>query len=234
MSQDMAWGILVAIAATGGIIWVITAVWFVSAVRARPAADPGDLPPTRARGVEGPPGDDVLTGRVEVAGRPDELSARLAETLGRSGLGGLLTRVIERTPDRVVFEVLSTPTQLAAVSRGGGDSGRRPVRGEVVFSPYGSGRTRVDYALAKGAGAWMVLAGYVVLALGLVALVAGFLGLRAGAVPSTNPGARAQVVQMVQCVHFLWPPWLFGILYRRSQDALRNALTVLLGNLPYL
>jgi len=49
--------------------------------------------------------------------------------------------------------------------------------------------------------------------------------------------ARMQLeesVQMLQCIHFLWPPWLAALLFKQSRTAVRNALDVLIANLPYL
>jgi hypothetical protein len=234
MGTEMSWTVLLAIAGLGATFWVITAIGFVWLVRPHRDAVPLDLPLSRSRGVEGPSGEHVRTGRVEVAGRADALAQKLAESLGRSGLSGLLTRVIERTADRVVFEVTSQPVTTAMMGGRPGCGFRRPIRGEVVFSSFGAGRTRADYAIEAGAGRSLVVGGMVVLIAGLVVLGALFLCLRFYVVGSPNPSLRAQSVQMVQCVHLIWPPWLCGILYRRGQDSLRNALEVLLSNLPYL
>jgi len=38
---------------------------------------------------------------------------------------------------------------------------------------------------------------------------------------------------MLQVVHFLWPPFLFGGLYRRGRSAVREAFEVMIHNLPY-
>jgi hypothetical protein len=234
MSTEAAWTVLVAVAAAGAVFWVITAIGFVRLVRPRREEVPFDLPLSRHRGVEGPTGDRVVTGHVEVQGRPEDLSQRLAEALGRTGLSGLLTRVVERTNDRVVFEVLGPslghPTGGTSPT---GDSSR-PIRGEVVFSPCGSNRCRGHYAIEAGTGRGLVVAGTVVLVAGLVVLVTLFLCLRFYVVNSAEPGIRAQAVQMIQCVHLIWPPWLLGVLYRRGQVLLSRALEVLIGNLPYL
>jgi len=39
---------------------------------------------------------------------------------------------------------------------------------------------------------------------------------------------------MGQVIHFLWPPFLFGGLYRRVQTHVRNTFDSLVHNLPYL
>jgi len=69
--------------------------------------------------------------------------------------------------------------------------------------------------------------------LGLIALAVGFWLIRTYVVPDPDPAVRGQTVQMAQAVHFLWPPFLFGALYRRGYKALRTALDTLVHNLPY-
>jgi len=38
---------------------------------------------------------------------------------------------------------------------------------------------------------------------------------------------------MFQAVHFLWPPFLFGALYRRRHTAVQSTLELAVHNLPY-
>jgi hypothetical protein len=159
----------------------------------------------------------------------------LARALGLAGLSGSLTRVLEQTLDRVVFDVLGVPNRMETVARTDSGAGfRKTIRGEVVFRASGANRTRAEFAIDTGASRGLLLTGSTFLVLGLIALVVGFVVVKTFAVDNVHPAARAQSVQMLQCIHFLWPPWLFGLLYRRGQGVLRDALTVLLGNLPYL
>ena len=44
----------------------------------------------------------------------------------------------------------------------------------------------------------------------------------------------AQAVQMAQVVHFLWPPFLFGGLYRQRRRVAEEGFDRLLHNLPFL
>ena len=50
-------------------------------------------------------------------------------------------------------------------------------------------------------------------AMPLVAFVVGFWAIHTYVVP--NPQIRGQTIQIVQLVHFLWPPFLFFGLRRR-------------------
>lgn len=50
---------------------------------------------------------------------------------------------------------------------------------------------------------------------------------------SPNPATRWQTLQMLQAVHFLWPPFLFGALYRRGVKEVVAQLEALVHNLPF-
>lgn len=80
-----------------------------------------------------------------------------------------------------------------------------------------------------------------ILVLGVAPLVlAGLvIGLYGYAAPSPNPGHRGQVFQILQCVHVLWPPLVFGhqyrVLRRRLQESVPRNLQALIaaaGNAP--
>ena len=42
-----------------------------------------------------------------------------------------------------------------------------------------------------------------------------------------------QTFQMLQAIHFLWPPFLFGYLYRKWWSAAGAALETMVHNLPH-
>jgi hypothetical protein len=69
--------------------------------------------------------------------------------------------------------------------------------------------------------------------LGLIALIGGFFAITTWVVPNPNPDVRAQSVQMVQAVHFLWPPFLFGGIYRMRRRTVQARFEILVNNLPY-
>ncbi|MFO0954556.1 MAG: hypothetical protein U0835_26020 [Isosphaeraceae bacterium] len=232
MSVETARLLLIGITVIGGVFWVFSTLFFSRAVQSEGLSEPrtpgGGW--SKGIGIEGPTGDDVLTGEVEAEGKPAELSARLAETLGRNGLAGMLVRVLEGREDRVVFDLL--PMNRWGRSSAGGPAGG--LRAEVTFRSAGAGRCRMEYALATGTGRGLIRAGWVLVTLGLFALVGGFFLLDLLVVQNSNPGVRFQAFQMVQCVHLLWPPLLIGSLYRQQRTAHRCALEVLLANLPYV
>jgi hypothetical protein len=69
---------------------------------------------------------------------------------------------------------------------------------------------------------------------GLVALVGGGWAAYTFLASSPNPAARGQTLQMLQAVHFLWPPFLFGALYRWGNSAVAGQFDAFAHNLPYL
>jgi len=69
--------------------------------------------------------------------------------------------------------------------------------------------------------------------LGLIAIVVGYWAIATYVIPSPDPGVRWQAVQMVQAVHFLWPPFLFGARYRRSVREVTAQFQALANNLPF-
>ena len=65
----------------------------------------------------------------------------------------------------------------------------------------------------------------VVQLLGLAAILIGFWLIGTYVVPNPNPAIRGQTFQMLQVVHFLWPPFLFGWLHRLRYTAVQSAST---------
>jgi hypothetical protein len=52
-------------------------------------------------------------------------------------------------------------------------------------------------------------------------------------VSAPEPAVRWQTLQMLQVVHFLWPPFLFGALYRRGMKEVTAQFEAVAYNLPY-
>jgi hypothetical protein len=51
--------------------------------------------------------------------------------------------------------------------------------------------------------------------------------------PSDNPAIRGQTAQVVQLVHFLWPPFLLTFQARRARSLATEYTLDLMSNLPY-
>jgi hypothetical protein len=220
MDIDTAQFVLIAIAASGAVVWLIGLQFLLSTFRRdrerfRQTSDGVDL---------GQASPHLVAGSVEVDGEPAELSVKAASVLAKGLAGWTPFKIRERTDNRLTFEnIASNVNQPGHFLR----------EGQLRFSPAGHGRTRIDYAIGLKAGSGMFWLAMAFQGLGLAALVGGFLLLWFLVVPDPNPAVRVQVVQMVQAVHFLWPPFLVGALYRRGRSTVVNALDLLISNLPY-
>ena len=136
-------------------------------------------------------------------------------------------KICERTDESIVFE---TPREFVP----GSNVNLPPLSGQMRFTPLSAQTTRVDYALAKPRVRVLLIMGFVFQALGFAAIVAGFLVIYFLVVPNQHPGVRWQTVQMVQVVHFLWPPFLFAGIYRKSASFVRAQFDTFIHNLPFL
>ena len=171
-----------------------------------------------------------LSGSVEVDDAPDVLIARATRylTRGDSLLGPV--RIEEKTDRRLVI------TSVGVASRNQRNTaGVCVVRTAVIeFQPIGGGRTRVSYeAGLRGVGA-LLWAGWGVVILGAATIMIGGWLIATLVLPSEDPSIRTQSIQMVQAVHFLWPPFLFGGLARLRRRAAGESLTAMIQNLQHL
>ena len=208
MEPELATAVVVGIAIVGFIVWM-----FALQMMLAPAGSAMPLPRRRelAVGTENPAG--TITGSAEVPGNPDELSAKLAERLARDGLGFLgPIKITGADRKEVSFEAIgNTP----------GGSGPPPAnlrRGVVRFSGAGN-KTRIEYRVEAGSGRVLLALGWLFIALGLAALVIGLCVEFAFVIPSPQAAIRAQAVQMIQAIHFIWPPFLFAHAFTAAGQA---------------
>ena len=165
-----------------------------------------------------------FTGTAEVEGSPPELSTRLAAILANWSHPGAIT-IEERTDTKLRFR--SSPGMP-----GWGIS--RCEDGTVHFKQTSPNRTLISYLVHYPSRNWLLLAAKLFLVLGLIAIVAGYWALSTYAVTSANPGVRAQVIQMMQTLHFLWPPFLFAVLHRQLRRTAQAQIRATIQNLPYV
>lgn len=110
----------------------------------------------------------------------------------------------------------------------------REVRWKKSTFPRHEGRAAATGSARKSKVTWEVTAGTGFLSVAKVIVLVGglvtgglYYALWTFAVASEDPGHRAQVIQMVQAIHFLWPPFLFAglasSLRRRIGDEVRRA-----------
>jgi hypothetical protein len=222
MDEETARTVVIAITAVGAVTWLAALTVMLRATRERRA---GVSDATEQFDVEGTLPAGTIVGSADVAGQPDALSTKLAERLARDGLGFFgPVKIVTCNPREVSFEAAGT--NLGAAGYAG--SGFR--RGRARFAGSGT-RTRVDYAVEASSRGVLLALGWLFLALGLAALIAAPWLQFTYVVP--NPNLRAQAVQTLQMVHFLWPPFLFAFLSRQPARVLRAQMEALVNNLPY-
>jgi len=222
MDQETANLVLFAITAGCLVAWC-AGLWFLSISRraGRPAQ-------TAQFGLEEPAPENLVTGTADVEGPPADLAAKTASVLARENAASLgHLKILERTGDRVVFEGIGP-------GMSGGSHHLLVRRGEVFFKAAGANKSVVEYRIEIAARRGLLLGGAIFQVVGLVALIAGFLLIRNLVVPHPDPAVRWQTLQMLQVSHFLWPPFLFGGLYRRMRSVVRTRFDALIHNLPYV
>ncbi len=213
--------IVIAIAAVGAIAWLAGLSVMARAsrdrrARAEEAAERFEIAETAAAGT--------IVGEVEVEGRPEELSEKLARLMARDGMGPFgPVKIIACDRSELIFE---------SAGPSPGSAGAGTYRGRFRFSAKGT-QTRVEYAIEAPAGRVLLAFGWLFVALGLAALIAGCWLMFAFVLPNPNPSVRGQAVQMVQVVHFLWPPFLFATLARQPARMIQARVSAMLHNLPY-
>ena len=217
MAAELAQAIVYLITTIGAVVWV-SGLWFlIRSVPKQPSAGAGleGSDPSR-RAPQG-----LIAGHAEIPGTPGDLSAKAAAILAKEQV-----KIVQRTEGRVVFEGVGPGVVGTAVAQ-------HIRRGELRFTAAGSNRTGIDYAIAVPQGRVLLVLGAVFQALGLVALVGGFFAMTTWVVPNPDPAVRGQALQMMQVVHFLWPPFLFGAVYRMRRRTVQSRFEILVNNLPY-
>jgi hypothetical protein len=171
------------------------------------------------------PPENLIAGSAELNGSAGELASKAASFLAKQGpmtLGQV--KILEQTGDRLAFE---------GMPGFGGSGGLLFTKGQLCFTSIAQNRTRVDYAVEVPPRSWLLSCGWLFVGLGLLAIVVGFLLIQFLALNDPNPNIHWQSVQMFQAGHFIWPPFLFGGLYRKFRTHVRTTFDALVHNLPY-
>lgn len=168
-----------------------------------------------------------IIGHAEIEGDPEDLVAKAAAVLVERGhRREELIKILSRTRDTLTFEGTATAAD--------GSSPLQHVwHGEFRFTARGPSRTAVDYAVEVSGARWLLLLGWLFVAIGLLAVITGFALIWTWVVHHPNAAVRGQSLQMMQVVHFLWPPFLLGGLYRLGHRSTKARFDALAFNLPY-
>jgi hypothetical protein len=165
------------------------------------------------------PDEPEATEEVEIPAEPAVVRRRILATL-RGGLAGLGPVALgDQAEDRVAGELW-----FAARSR-------KPVRFEISLRP-GSGSTLATCRLRGLPGGWMrIVSAAFVYGLSPATLAAAAVIFPRAVLGSDDPAVRGQVVQAIQVIHFLWPPFLFCGLTRYLRRLTVGAFRTLLRNM---
>jgi len=225
MDSDTAKVVLIGITALAVIVWLMGFSFLASS--ARKAQPEGGVGGSEVED-SGSSKTNVLTGVAEVEGQAGLLAARTASLLARLALfPNVPLKIVEKSDSHVRFERLEPGAE--------GQVGDRWLRqGQFSFVPLSGGRSRVEWAVELANMLWLLRLGALFQVAGLIGIIAGCWVILNYVVASPDPSLRWQTVQMVQVVHFLWPPFLFGALYRRGRRDVAARLQALANNLPYL
>jgi hypothetical protein len=221
MDTDTARIVAGSITAVGAVVW-LAGLWFLLAPSCRRNVSP---PQDIIEGtlLEGKL-DGWLSGSDEVEGDPGKLASRAALVLatGHSNGAGQV-QILEKDDHHLRFEWMRC-----------GRNQMHAGHGELRFTRLTPGRTLVDWAVQPSSGSGLLWAGGVFLVVGLFALVGGCWAVTTFFALSSEAAVRGQTLQMLQVSHFLWPPFLFGALYRARGRGMAAQLESLIHNLPFL
>jgi hypothetical protein len=217
MSPEIAQQVVFGITALGAVVWLWSLSFLVKSARL--------MKPAKQNDFDEQPAQKLLTGSAEVEGNPKTLADKAAAILAKGMLGPL--KIVEKADDRIVFERVDP-------GMANQPAGRWFRRGEFRFTGLRQNRTQVEWAVEPAAFQWMLGVGAIVQTVGLVGLIVGYWAMSTFVATSPEPAVRWQSLQMLQVVHVLWPPFLFGGLYRRVVRGVKAEFEALANNLPYL
>ncbi len=102
MDEQMAGLVVIALTAVGAVVWLAAVATLMRAGRERRTSAAETYEPYE---IEATHGAETIVGSADVAGAPEELSAKLASALARGGLGRLgPVKVIAQDRREVLFE----------------------------------------------------------------------------------------------------------------------------------
>src|SRR5262245_62035170 len=135
MDREVARVVLTVIATIGAIVCLSRLRFLIASVGGRKTGQPQADEQNLAEGRQG-----WLCGSAEVEGEASTLVSRAATMLAKGGLAGFTpVKILEKTNDSIRFERVE-------VGIGHQVPGQWFRRGELRFTPLGSGRTRVEWA----------------------------------------------------------------------------------------
>ena len=160
-------------------------------------------------------GAEALQGEAEVASDPATVFTRLTRALVDARGSALQGSVIEAANPRELRWSSKGLWKHRGVAAAKGDARRTQVAWQVHCS-----RGMQHMALA-------------IVVVGGVVIGTLFYALREFALPSEDAAVRTQVVQMVQAIHLLWPPFLFAGVSLKMRRSIGAEVRRAVQNAPF-
>jgi hypothetical protein len=168
-------------------------------------------------------------GSVDLPGSPREASQRIAQALA-SGTATTTARILEA--DARILRAEVKPVLPTRKGRSGISDGESALLTCHIDERIDG--CRVEYSLDPSRlGSRYRTITLVLLGLGAAAILAAAVLFPTLVLPSDNPAIRGQTAQVVQLVHFLWPPFLLTFQARRARSLATEYTLDLMSNLPY-
>jgi hypothetical protein len=208
--------VLGTITALAAVVWLLG--WRYLLASARPGQKQEEPPLAVQDAFEGLSRHSLI-GSVEVEGQARALLTKAASLLATDTLFPLgPVKIMHQAADDIRFESLGTGWVR---------------EGHLHFTPAGQDRTCVCWAVELAPRSWLLWLGGAFQVAGLIALGTGYWAIDTFLVSSPDPELRWQTLQMLQVVHLLWPPFLWGALYRQGRCVVAARFAALAHNLPY-
>ena len=171
---------------------------------------------------------DIESGARTVRGDPEKLSKALARSLTQVNIGafGSLFEITERTTDRIALKKTG-PLMCNQ------PAGLYFSEAEIKFEDLGNHTTRVSYVLGfdRLTRRLKTVALLIILGIGLPVMLLVGAAIWFLVLPSDDPAVRWQVLQTLQIVHGLWPPFLIMGVYSLGRKQARTYFSNLLSTL---
>jgi hypothetical protein len=216
MSPVVAEMVLYAITAIAVVVWVEGLRFLVATMRG------GKKGSEEFAKLDEPAPANLIYGSAEIEGSAAELSRKAAGLLVAKS-----ARICERTDEMIDFETSSDFFHGQKINL-------PSLHGQMRFTSVSAQTTRVDYAITRPRVQTFLIPGFVFEGLGFMAIITGFLLIYFLVIPSRHPGVRWNTLQMLQVVHFLWPPFMFAGMYRKTTSVIRAQFDTFIHNLPFL
>jgi hypothetical protein len=162
----------------------------------------------------------IRTGRQLTNATPGDITVAAPVATVRARLTQTIIQGDARSPLRDAIVEASTDQEVRWHSQG-------ILRTQGVAALSGAGRqTQVKISLT--AHSPLMLAAKIVVTIGLLAVLGIYQLIAIYVLGSGSPGLYIQVIQMVQAVHFLWPPFMLAgmvsVMRRRVMQELQRSL----------